>query len=105
MKRNRLPSSAISLWAQMNGIKLEGVAIEHREDGPSGKGYTVVAKRDITYTKTPLMIVPKDLVLSVEAVHDEAKYDKDLRELLEAAPELAMVRARRLEKPCSWLTG
>ncbi|KAI9786696.1 MAG: hypothetical protein M1816_007837 [Peltula sp. TS41687] len=94
MRRVPLPPSTISLWAEMNGVKLEGVSIEHREDGPyGGGGFAVIARRDLTYgtqTSTPLMTVPRNLVLSAEGVHDEAKYDTGLREVLEAAPELAM---------------
>lgn len=90
MRRERLPSSALSLWAGLNGIQFKGVAIE---EGPHGRGYGVFAREDIiSSSETPLITVPKDLVLSVEAVQAEARYNKCLRELLEAAPELATVR-------------
>lgn len=92
MKRERLPSTALSAWAKFNGIKYDGVAIEHRDEGGRGRGFAVIAQRDISPTQEePLMVIPRALVLSTGAVHAQARYDKHLQELLDVATELSTV--------------
>ena len=87
MKENILPSAAFSLWAESNGIRYHGVTVNYRED----RGYAVVATRDISPQEEPLITVPRELVLSAEAVHAQARSDRYLRGLLEAAQELSTV--------------
>ncbi|KAI9803080.1 MAG: hypothetical protein M1833_001150 [Piccolia ochrophora] len=94
MKRDLLPSNAFPAWAHFNDVKYNGVVVKDFGPPPDGKGFAVVAERDIEALKTdilkdPLMFVPKDLILSLESVNDHAKSDKHLRELLDAAGDIA----------------
>lgn len=83
--------SAFMAWCQVNGIKFDGVHLGH--SGFDGGGEGVLADRDLTGgSEGPLMMVPRDMILSRERVELQAKSDKWLREVLEAAGEYARVR-------------
>ncbi len=94
MRRQTLPTTALPGWARLNGIEFDGVGIERLTDHGIDKGSAVVARRELTREggNEQLMLVPKDLILSLEAVWNYAKSDKHLREVLEAAGVFARVR-------------
>jgi len=61
--------------------------------GLEHRGSTVIAKRNMTGgDENPLMVVPRDLVLSLENVQDHAKSDKHLRAVLDALGDHGRVR-------------
>ncbi|KAI9830133.1 MAG: hypothetical protein M1819_005810 [Sarea resinae] len=79
-----LPITTLKLWAALNGISFNGVEVEPLPN----KGLAVVAKQELPDdSDTPLMIIPQDMVLSVEGVQRFAKADKYLREVLDATGE------------------
>ncbi|EKG20692.1 hypothetical protein MPH_02047 [Macrophomina phaseolina MS6] len=83
----RLPVSALKPWADLHDITLSGITV-----GPipgfEQRGSTVIADRVLSARNTePLMIIPRDLVLSQEAVRVHAKSDQHLREVLDALAE------------------
>lgn len=94
MRRQTLPITALPVWAKLNGIELHGVGIERLTDHGVDKGSALVAKRKFTRKEENelLMVVPKDMILSLEAVGNYAKSDRHLREVLEAAGDYARVR-------------
>lgn len=94
MRRQTLPITALPVWAQLNGIDFHGVGIERLVDHGIDKGSAVVARRELSRKEENerLMLVPKDLILSLEAVGNYAKSDKHLREVLEAVGDSARVR-------------
>ncbi|KIW03443.1 uncharacterized protein PV09_05213 [Verruconis gallopava] len=79
------PSSELENWAVLNGGSFNGVKCAVA-GGDRGSG--LLAIRDLKGgDEGPLLVVPRDLVISKEAVEVAAKSDKDLRELLEALGE------------------
>ena len=93
MANGRLSVQALTAWADVNGVKLDGVEIEERAIGASSDpGYAIVAQQDLVEEETgPLITVPDHLVLSSERVLSEAQHHADLKELLDAASGLAEV--------------
>lgn len=94
MKRETLPSSLLSPWARLNGVVTNSIRLDHQGDN---RGYRLVAERDMSDSEVaanPLMTVPKDLVLSAEAMRGDSRFDRHLRELLDAAPQLAEILYR-----------
>ena len=93
MRRLTLPITALPVWAKLNGIEFDGVGIERLTDDGVDKGSAVVARKQfpVTEENEPLMLVPRDMILSLEAVWNYAKSDKHLREVLEAMGDYARV--------------
>ncbi|KAH8698545.1 SET domain protein [Talaromyces proteolyticus] len=82
--RSHLPLEVLPAWASLNGIKLHGIKFAKLDNG-SG----IVATEDQQSSLDDeeariLMTVPPDMVLSLAVVHDYAKSDRYLREVLEA---------------------
>ena len=90
----RRQTIALPVWAKLNGVEFHGVDIERLTDHGIDKGSAVVATRDLTGKDgtEQLMLVPKDMILSLEAVANYAKSDKHLREVLEAVGDYGRVR-------------
>ncbi|KAL1960455.1 hypothetical protein VTO42DRAFT_7754 [Malbranchea cinnamomea] len=90
MKRQFLPIEALRAWAKLNGITFHDVEIKQlRTDDGIDKGSAVVTtcvKVAMEDSPDPevLMVVPRDLVLSLDLVHTCAKSDRYLKEVLEA---------------------
>ncbi|KAF2462251.1 hypothetical protein BDY21DRAFT_10568 [Lineolata rhizophorae] len=83
----RLPSSALKPWADLNGVIFDGVAIS-KIPGKEERGSAVLATRSlIAEEATPLMVVPRTLALTREAVAEYAKADSILRSVLDAVGE------------------
>ena len=87
MRRQTLPLDALSAWAQVNHVEFNGISV--RAIPSRGTGLAVTAS---IAERTPLMLVPKDLILSLEQVWIHAKADKHLREVLEAMGDYARVK-------------
>ncbi|KAE9962410.1 hypothetical protein BLS_000348, partial [Venturia inaequalis] len=82
-----LPITSLQPWAQFNGISFNGITCTSIPNSGSG----IVATRDLrsasnedASSEAPLMIIPKELVLSLERVRMLALADRDLNEVLEA---------------------
>ena len=88
MKRESLPLEQLGIWAKLNGVNLDNAIVQHISDpdGPD-KGLGIVAHHVIETTPhypAVVLSVPRELVLSVDLVHEFAKSDHDLRGVLEA---------------------
>jgi hypothetical protein len=86
MPRTSLPIESLPRWAFLNDVDFLDVKI----DAIDGKGYGLIAERALarvedTYDIPTLLAIPRDLVLSAEAVEQYAKVDKNFRELRQAA--------------------
>ncbi|KAJ5618884.1 hypothetical protein N7510_002868 [Penicillium lagena] len=86
MKRDSLPIESLPAWLRFNGIKANGVAFQKVV---SARGSGIVATQDQmssdNETEPPILLeIPSDLILSLETVHNYAKSDRYLREVLEA---------------------
>ena len=89
MRRHCLPIEHLRAWATLNDVKFNDTCVE-RITNPDGqhKGAGLFAARDF---ETFLLSVPHELVLSVDLVHDYAKSDGHLRDVLEAVGEFGRV--------------
>jgi hypothetical protein len=86
-----LPTHTLRPWAQLNGITLDGINLGSVPGSPE-RGSGVVAARALEGGEEgSLIVITRDLVLSLERVEVEAKSDKHLREVLEATGDYARV--------------
>jgi hypothetical protein len=92
MRRARLPVEALPAWCRLNGVELYNVSVREAEQG---KGKGIFAAATVSEAHSLLLSCPKDLVLSLESIRNQAKVDRHLRELLEAVGEFAEVKWER----------
>ena len=87
-----LPIETLPSWALLNDVTFNGVTVGLQR-GREDRGSTVIARKDLTAEAltTPLIVVPRDLILSMERVRKHAKYDRDFREVIEALGEFGRV--------------
>lgn len=88
MYLEKLPVSAIPAWAKFNGISLDGVTISQLA---GDRGLGVIDDGGNSDRTGPLMLVPADLILSVQNVFIFAKSDQHLREVLQAVGDYSRV--------------
>jgi hypothetical protein len=90
MLHTPLPISTFPAWARVNLIEVSDVELAE----VLGKGHGFVATKELgvptssdknTADDGALLNVPRDLVLSAEAVEDYAKVDQNFRQLLETS--------------------
>ncbi|KAL3468010.1 hypothetical protein BJX64DRAFT_82529 [Aspergillus heterothallicus] len=91
MKRKHIPLEPLNSFARLYGVSLRGVTFGNlRADDGTDKGGAIIAtqERRSVDEESPeedvLIRVPSDLVLSLEMVHERAKYDRHLSEVLTA---------------------
>jgi hypothetical protein len=99
--------AAFPAWALLNGIDINDLSLH---DIP-GKGFGFVvtkqleALEDAENESKPgrnLIRIPRDLILSAEAVGDYAKVDQNFNQLLQSTS--FQVRLSQLTGHCLWLT-
>jgi hypothetical protein len=94
--RQFLPIDALPAWAKLNGISFHDVEIKRiQTDDGIDKGSAVVTTCP-KYSEPGgdpqiLMVVPPELVLSLDLVHICAKSDRYLKEVLDAVGEFGTV--------------
>ncbi|KAL7942199.1 hypothetical protein V8C42DRAFT_332823 [Trichoderma barbatum] len=87
MAHSQLPIEALPAWALLNNVDFASAEIRNID----GKGFGLVAKHDITdvghdASSSPAILrVPRDLILSAEAVEEYAKVDQNFKQLFEVA--------------------
>lgn len=88
----RQPIDKLPTWAGFNGVTFKHIKIgpipglEHR-------GSTVIATKDLLGEKEePLMMVPKELIVSRPNIELFAKSDQHLKEVLDATGDFGRVR-------------
>ena len=94
MRRQHHTIDLLTPWAKFHGIIFNGITVVDpvNEESPRGAGIVAVVDHgDNEADAVNLLTVPKILVLSMDLVHDHAKVDRHLRELLEAVADLAKV--------------
>jgi hypothetical protein len=85
------PTSALPAWAEFNGVVFHGIKIGPMP-GFEERGSTAIAIRDLTGSmEHPLLVVPRDLIISRQNVDLWAKADLQLKEVLEAAGDFGRV--------------
>lgn len=92
MKHASIAASQLQTWAALNDVELRGIEISTAiitEDGINkGGGILSTASHDAEDT---VLSVPRDLVLSKEAVLQCAKTDQHLRDLVETLSDFIQV--------------
>jgi hypothetical protein len=98
MKREYLPIEALPAWQRLNGIVTTGVEFRKLGSNEHGtdKGSAIVATEAKTSSENDakpeiLIQIPGDVVLSLETVHNYAKSDRYLRDVLEATGDFGRV--------------
>ncbi|KAJ5493818.1 hypothetical protein N7463_009905 [Penicillium fimorum] len=91
MKREYIPIESLPAWQRLSGIVVQGIAAHKVGSDQHGadKGSALIATEaqmssENDANPTILLQIPSDLVLSLETVHNHAKTDKYLHEVLEA---------------------
>ena len=86
-----LPVDTLPVWAALNDVSFDGVSIGPLP-GKEDRGSTVIAKRHLKGGhEPPLMTIPRDLILSLERIHQHAKSDSDFRAVLDGLDEFGRV--------------
>lgn len=86
-----LPVDTLPVWATLNDVSFEGVSIGPLP-GKEDRGSTVIAKRSLKGGhEPPLMTIPRDLILSLERIHQHAKSDSDFRAVLDGLDDFGRV--------------
>jgi len=85
----KLPIESLEHWASFNGVQYNGLSVGVIP-GQEERGSAIRLASSSSEDK-PLMLVPKDLIISKENVYLHAKSDKHLREVLEAVGEFGQV--------------
>ncbi|KAL9618732.1 MAG: hypothetical protein Q9160_006611 [Pyrenula sp. 1 TL-2023] len=81
MKRQFTPADRLETWAKFNGVDLLNTQIQITEAKGTGLFARINGRLNGV---TKLIVVPKDLVLSLRTVDEYAKADRHLREVLDA---------------------
>ncbi|KAJ5576921.1 hypothetical protein N7535_003847 [Penicillium sp. DV-2018c] len=91
MRREYVPIELLPAWQRLNGITVQGIAFQKvgSDEHGADKGSAIIATEATTSSEDDadpkvLLQIPSDLVLSVENVHNSAKSDRYLRDVLEA---------------------
>lgn len=84
----KLPVSEIPAWVKLNAISFNGVTISQL---PGDRGLGIVGDGGNSERTHPLMLVPADLILSIQNVFIFAESDQNLREVLEAVGDYSRV--------------
>lgn len=88
-----LPIETLPVWAAFNSVAFDGVNIGPLP-GKEDCGSTVIAKRSLRGGhERPLMTIPRELILSLDRVHEHAKSDYDFRAVLDGLDEFGRVGA------------
>ena len=103
LKRGRVegwltrPINALPRWASFHGVTFNKVEIGPLP-GFEDRGSTVIAKSELEGGKVePLLVVPKELIISRRNIEIHAKSDRHLREILEAIGDFGRVREHHQE--------
>jgi hypothetical protein len=85
------PIGALPTWATFHGVSFNGIKIGPLP-GFEERGSTVIADRELEGGKVePLLVVPKELIISQQNIELLAKSDRHLREVLEATGDFGRV--------------
>ena len=85
------PIDALPRWAKFHGVEFNGVKVGPLP-GFEERGSTVIADRKLEGGKVePLLVVPKDLIISRLNIELLARSDRHLREVLEAIGDFGRV--------------
>lgn len=86
MYREQLPITALPAWCKLNDVNFLDSKVS---DLGGVKGFGLVTERALnskdTFDIPTLLTVPRDLILSAEAIEEHAKADQHFRQLFDTA--------------------
>lgn len=82
MPLDELPLDNLPGWCRLNNVTLYNVKIGHIQNRGTGIAASRNLSAEETFDSTTLISVPRELILSDEAIEEYSKEDKDFRELL-----------------------
>lgn len=86
------PIDALPTWATFHGVTFHSIKIGPLA-GFEERGSTVIAQKELEGSSVePLLVVPKELIISRANIELFAKSDHHLREVLEAIGDFGRVR-------------
>ena len=88
-----LPPEVFNPWAQLNGVKFHDV----KPGRIAGRGSALIASKAVTNSAEGaecLLTVPRDLILGQEQILEQARVDRDFREMLESVGDFGRVGSR-----------
>jgi len=88
MLRNSLPLNALPAWLALSNVEMKGVTISLATEG---KGSGISTTEDISDEPSTLITVPRDLILSLGTIWEQAKSDHDLDQVLRATGDYGKV--------------
>ncbi|KAI2721443.1 hypothetical protein DTO013E5_988 [Penicillium roqueforti] len=91
MKREYIPIESLPAWQRLSGVVVQGIEVHKigSDEHGADKGSALIATEAQTSSENDanpkiLLQIPPELVLSLETVHNHAKTDRYLRDVLEA---------------------
>jgi len=85
------PVDALPTWATFHGVQFNGVQVGPLP-GYEDRGLTVIASQALQAgSADPLLVVPKELIISLRSIELIAKADHHLHELLDALADFGRV--------------
>ena len=85
------PIDTLPTWAAFHGVAFNGIRVGPLP-GFEDRGSTIISDCDLEGGKAePLLIVPKELIISRQNIDLFARSDRHLREVLEATGEFGRV--------------
>lgn len=89
-----LPVTVFTQWAELHDVTSRKTISIGTIPGHDHRGSTILASADIDAPadlSTVLMTIPRDLILSLDRIHEHAKCDQDFRLLLDALGDFGKV--------------
>jgi hypothetical protein len=87
----KAPIDTLPTWATFHGVTFNGIKVGPLP-GFENRGSTVIADRGLEGGKVePLLVVPKELIISRQNIELLAKTDHQLREVLAATGDFGRV--------------
>jgi hypothetical protein len=86
----RAPIETLEQWSTFNGVEYHGIRVGVVE-GHEDRGSAIRTIGVLDQAETPLMRVPRELIVSKENVYLQAKSDQHLRQILEAVGDFGQV--------------
>jgi len=83
-----LPSASLDSWSSLHNVQFDGITVDVASTAPE-KGLALLTTSSHHEAQRPLLSVPRNLVLSKDAVEIHAKVDVHLREILSAVGDLS----------------
>lgn len=84
-RKTQLPISILPIWSKFNNVTFLDTSVK----ALGTRGFGLVTERALnshdTFDSPNLLLIPRDLILSAEAIEEHSKFDHHFKALLNAA--------------------